>query len=119
MGLVSQDCLLFHGTIEDNIRYGTEQATSEQVVEAAKSAYAHEFILAMPYVSAVPLSGTRQQIRYQTASAWVHLVWDWRLQQESWLMGCQLNNQQWGVGVVVAHSSTLQMTMALRRHRLT
>ncbi len=50
MGLVSQDCLLFQGTIEDNIRYGTEQATSEQVVQAAKAAYAHEFILAMPQV---------------------------------------------------------------------
>lgn len=50
MGLVSQECLLFQGTIEDNIRYGTETATSEQVVQAAKAAYAHEFILAMPQV---------------------------------------------------------------------
>jgi ABC-type multidrug transport system fused ATPase/permease subunit len=59
MGLVSQDCLLFHGTIEDNIRYGTEHATSVQVEEAARAAYAHDFIMAMPHVS-VPL---RQQRR--------------------------------------------------------
>lgn len=52
MGLVSQDCLLFHGSIEDNIRYGTEHATSAQVVEAAKAAYADDFITAMPHVSA-------------------------------------------------------------------
>lgn len=51
MGLVSQECLLFQGTIEDNIRYGTAHATSQQVVEAAKAAYAHEFIMAMPHVS--------------------------------------------------------------------
>lgn len=50
MGLVSQECLLFQGSIEDNIRYGTETATSEQVVQAAKAAYAHEFIMAMPQV---------------------------------------------------------------------
>lgn len=68
MGLVSQDCLLFHGTIEDNIRYGTEQATSDQVVEAAKAAYAHEFILAMPYVSHSAAEWT------QIASAGVHVV---------------------------------------------
>lgn len=51
MGLVSQDCLLFHGSVEDNIRYGTEHATSAQVEEAAKAAYAHDFIMAMPHVS--------------------------------------------------------------------
>lgn len=51
MGLVSQDCLLFQGTLEDNIRYGTQHATSQQVVEAAKAAYAHDFISAMPHVS--------------------------------------------------------------------
>lgn len=50
MGLVSQECLLFQGTVEDNIRYGCEGATSEQVVAAARAAYAHEFIKAMPQV---------------------------------------------------------------------
>jgi ABC-type multidrug transport system fused ATPase/permease subunit len=46
MGLVSQDCLLFEGSIEDNIRYGTQEASRGQVVEAAKAAYAHDFIMA-------------------------------------------------------------------------
>ena len=50
MGLVSQECLLFQGTIEDNIRYGTESASLEEVVEAARAAYAHEFIMATPKV---------------------------------------------------------------------
>jgi ABC-type multidrug transport system fused ATPase/permease subunit len=50
MGLVSQDCLLFQGSIQDNIRYGTQQASHEQVVEAAKAAYAHDFIMALPQV---------------------------------------------------------------------
>ncbi|MBN2296335.1 MAG: ABC transporter ATP-binding protein [Pirellulales bacterium] len=44
IGLVSQETLLFDDTIENNIRYGSPQATHEQVVEAAKQAYAHQFI---------------------------------------------------------------------------
>ncbi|MEA3438937.1 MAG: ABC transporter ATP-binding protein, partial [Chloroflexota bacterium] len=47
-GLVPQDPFLFSGTIEDNIRYGQPDASSEAVVQAAKLAYAHEFIQEMP-----------------------------------------------------------------------
>jgi ABC-type multidrug transport system fused ATPase/permease subunit len=50
MGLVSQDCLLFQGTLEDNIRYGCEGASLRDVVAAAKAAHAHDFITAMPQV---------------------------------------------------------------------
>jgi ATP-binding cassette subfamily B protein len=46
--LVSQSPALFYGSIEENIRYGNPAATLEQVREAAKIAYAHEFIEAMP-----------------------------------------------------------------------
>jgi ATP-binding cassette subfamily B protein len=46
--LVSQSPALFYGSIEENIRYGHPAATLEQVREAAKIAYAHEFIEAMP-----------------------------------------------------------------------
>jgi ABC-type multidrug transport system fused ATPase/permease subunit len=60
MGLVSQECLLFQGTIEDNIRYGTDHATSAQVVEAAQAAYAHEFIMAMPHVSHLLLTSNKE-----------------------------------------------------------
>ncbi|CAI8808115.1 ATP-binding cassette, subfamily B, bacterial [Pseudomonas sp. IT-P100] len=46
--LVSQNPALFFGSIEENIRYGNPTATLEQVREAAKIAYAHDFIEAMP-----------------------------------------------------------------------
>ncbi|WP_170948752.1 ABC transporter transmembrane domain-containing protein [Pseudomonas sp. Irchel 3A7] len=46
--LVSQTPALFFGSIEDNIRYGNPTATLAQVQEAAKIAYAHDFIEAMP-----------------------------------------------------------------------
>ncbi|WP_434697306.1 ATP-binding cassette domain-containing protein [Pseudomonas sp. Z1-14] len=46
--LVSQSPALFFGTVEENIRYGNPQATDEQVREAARIAYAHDFIEKMP-----------------------------------------------------------------------
>jgi len=46
--LVSQNPALFFGSIEENIRYGNPTATLDQVQEAAKIAYAHEFIEQMP-----------------------------------------------------------------------
>ncbi|MGY2259144.1 ABC transporter transmembrane domain-containing protein [Pseudomonas sp. SDO55104_S430] len=46
--LVSQTPALFFGSIEDNIRYGKPTATLEEIQEAAKIAYAHDFIQAMP-----------------------------------------------------------------------
>lgn len=46
--LVSQTPALFFGNIEDNIRYGNPKATLAEVQEAAKIAYAHDFIEAMP-----------------------------------------------------------------------
>ena len=47
-GMVLQDTWLFHGTIEENIAFGKEGATREEIVEAAKRAYAHHFISALP-----------------------------------------------------------------------
>ncbi len=44
MGFVLQDVNLFEGTIAENIRYGKLEATNEEVIHAAKSANAHEFI---------------------------------------------------------------------------
>ncbi|MCQ6256864.1 ABC transporter transmembrane domain-containing protein [Pseudomonas sp. Q11] len=46
--LVSQNPALFFGTVEENIRYGNAEATSEQVREAAQIAHAHDFIEKMP-----------------------------------------------------------------------
>ena len=47
-GMVLQDSWLFCGTIMENLRYGNENATDEEVIAAAKSAYAHGFIRRMP-----------------------------------------------------------------------
>ncbi|HBA62807.1 MAG TPA: thiamine ABC transporter permease [Lachnospiraceae bacterium] len=48
IGIVQQDVYLFAGTIMENIRYGKPGATDEEVIRAAKSANAHEFIMAFP-----------------------------------------------------------------------
>ena len=47
-GMVLQDSWLFCGTIMENLRYGNENATEEEVIAAAKAAYAHSFIRRMP-----------------------------------------------------------------------
>jgi subfamily B ATP-binding cassette protein MsbA len=48
VGAVTQEAILFNDTIEENIRYGTPDATHEQVVAAAKLANAHDFIVSQP-----------------------------------------------------------------------
>ena len=47
-GMVLQDTWLFKGTVMENIRYGRLDATDEEVIEAAKAAHAHHFILTLP-----------------------------------------------------------------------
>lgn len=47
-GMVLQDTWLFSGTIMENIRYGSLDATDEEVIQAAKSAHAHRFIKTLP-----------------------------------------------------------------------
>lgn len=47
-GLVSQDVFLFYGTVAENIRYGTFDATNGEVKQAAKLAEAHDFIESLP-----------------------------------------------------------------------
>jgi ATP-binding cassette subfamily B protein len=48
IGIVQQDVYLFAGTVAENIRYGKLDATDEEVIEAAKKANAHDFIMALP-----------------------------------------------------------------------
>lgn len=48
LGVVSQDTFLFNSTIEENIRFGRVDATHEEVVEAAKKAHLHDFIISLP-----------------------------------------------------------------------
>ncbi len=47
-GIVTQDTLLFHDTILNNIAYGNRDASTEMIYEAARAANAHDFILQMP-----------------------------------------------------------------------
>ncbi|WP_246565487.1 ABC transporter ATP-binding protein [Tissierella carlieri] len=48
IGLVQQDVFLFTGTIRDNIIYGDPEANDEDVIEAAKKASIHDFIISLP-----------------------------------------------------------------------
>jgi subfamily B ATP-binding cassette protein MsbA len=48
IAIVSQDPFLFHTTIRENIRYGRESASEEEIVAAARAAFAHDFILEQP-----------------------------------------------------------------------
>ena len=59
--LVQQDVYLFCGTIRDNIAYGKPEASMEEIVDAAKKANIHDFIMSLPdgYDSYVGERGTR------------------------------------------------------------
>lgn len=48
-GMVLQDTWLFEGTIAENIAYGNENVTREEIIAAAKNSYSHDFIMAMPH----------------------------------------------------------------------
>ncbi len=48
IGVVLQDTLLFDGTVQENIALTNPDATSEDIIEAAKVAYAHDFIMSLP-----------------------------------------------------------------------
>jgi subfamily B ATP-binding cassette protein MsbA len=68
MGLVTQEVVLFNDTVRNNIAYGLDDANEKRVIEAAKAANAHDFILAMPHgydteigESGVLLSGGQRQ----------------------------------------------------------
>ena len=60
LGMVLQDVNLFTGTIRDNIKYGKEDATEEEIINAAKLANAHNFIMNLPqgYDTVVDGSGS-------------------------------------------------------------
>lgn len=47
MGVMTQDNFIFSGTVKENIRYGKQDATEEEIIEAAKAVNAHDFIMKM------------------------------------------------------------------------
>lgn len=59
-GMVLQDTWLFEGTVRENIAYGREDATEEEIINAAKAAYAHSFIERLPqgYDTVITKEGT-------------------------------------------------------------
>ena len=61
MGVMMQDSFIFSGTIMDNIRYGNRTATDEEVIQAAKTVCAHDFIMQMEngYYTQVNERGSR------------------------------------------------------------
>ena len=61
IGIVQQDVYMFYATIRDNIAYGKEGATEEEIIEAAKKANIHDFIMSLPdgYDTFVGERGTR------------------------------------------------------------
>ena len=61
MGVMMQDSFIFSGTIMDNIRYGNDEATNEDVIRAAKTVCAHEFIMTLEdgYLTQVNERGSR------------------------------------------------------------
>ena len=65
IAIVSQEPILFDGSIEQNIRFGKPDATDEEVQQAAKIANAHDFIMALPLnyktISSDRLSGGQKQ----------------------------------------------------------
>lgn len=48
IGIVAQDVFLFHGTIAENIAYGSHDVTMEKIIEAAKLAEIHDYIMSLP-----------------------------------------------------------------------
>ena len=58
LGVVGQEPKLFAGTIFENITYGKPDATMEEVIEAAKKAHVHHFIMKLPQkVARLPFAG--------------------------------------------------------------
>ena len=49
IGIVQQDVYLFNGTIRENIAYGNFDAAEEEIIEAAKKANIHDYIISLPH----------------------------------------------------------------------
>jgi subfamily B ATP-binding cassette protein MsbA len=62
IGVVSQDTFLFHDTIRENIRYGRLDATDDEIIDAAKKAHAHEFIITQEKGYDTPVGDTGSKL---------------------------------------------------------
>ena len=85
VGIVPQDSLLFEGTIAQNIALNDPQATTDSIIEAAKLACAHEFIMSLGQGYATPLAergsnlsgGQRQRIAIDELFSLILSFWLW------------------------------------------
>ena len=70
VGVVLQDTFLFNATVRENLLYGKPDASEDELVAAAKTAYAHEFILELPkgYDTEIGERGVRLERRAEAAS---------------------------------------------------
>ena len=70
IALVSQDIMLFHGTIEDNLRLGRPDASREQLRAAASAANIDDFIMALPEATPPASANAGCNCPADSASAW-------------------------------------------------
>lgn len=62
LGMMTQDTFLFTGTVRDNICYGKQDATEEEIIAAAKAVHAHEFIMGLEKGYDTPISENGGQL---------------------------------------------------------
>jgi len=67
---VGQDVFLFRGTVRENIAFGKPGASEDEIVAAAKAAYAHDFITTFPRGYDTPVGEHGLQLSGGSASAW-------------------------------------------------
>ena len=72
LGMVLQDTNLFTGTIKDNIKYGREHATDEEVINAAKLANAHGFITRLPNGYDTVLTGNGASLSRRSKTTFIY-----------------------------------------------
>lgn len=77
MGIVSQEPILFGTTIAENIRYGCEDATDEDIERAVREANAYEFISKLPKVRAVN--------SYAITKIKINVIWEG---VNTWYLAC-------------------------------
>lgn len=80
ISLVSQEPVLFVGTIAENIAYGKQDATQQEIEEAAKAANAHNFIMTFPGNASSVLNSDYLRIYRQIQ----HNCWRKRKQAKRW-----------------------------------
>jgi ATP-binding cassette subfamily B multidrug efflux pump len=85
-GMVLQDTWLFGGTIRDNIAYGKENATEEEIVAAARAAHVDHFVRTLPdgYDTVIDDDASNLSQGEKRSSSWTRRPRRWTLEPRSW-----------------------------------